>query len=161
MRTEGRLPASAVKAMRGFSMLELLVAVLVVGVGVLGVASLGVANLRQARAAASQAEVVRLAEDLAERIRANPAGLAAGAYASSGAAAGADCTGGPCTPTQMAAADLAAWLCALGASEQEDCRSAISAQGEVAVEQATGRFAIQITWRDAGGERALRLRSAG
>ena len=161
-RPPHRRAANAPGAMLGFSMLELLVAMLVVGVGVLGVLGLGMASLQQARSAASQAEAVRLAGDLVERIRANPAGLAAGAYALAGdAPAAPDCTSRHCTPAQIAAADLRAWSCALGAAEPGECPSPIAAQAEVAVEVATGQVMIAIAWRDAGGERTLTLRSRG
>ena len=108
----------------GFSMLELLVALLVTSVGVLGVAGMTTLNAQHRRSATAHAEAVRLAEDMIERIRANPAGLQAGSYASNGGGLGAsDCHAGQCAAAEMAAFDLAQWRCALGASTtDQNCR---------------------------------------
>jgi type IV pilus assembly protein PilV len=84
---------------RGVSLLETLVAALVLAMGVLGTALLFLHGLQLNRAALSRSEAVSLATDLAERIRANPAGRAA--YAPGGRPAGA--------AGRRALADLAEW----------------------------------------------------
>ena len=146
---------------RGFSMIELLVAVLVMSVGVLGVAGLATLNAQHQRSAAAHAEAVRLAYDLMDRIRANPAGLRQGSYASGDEALEApDCRAGQCAAAQMAAFDLAQWRCALGAATAEDrCRAPINAVGTVAADAATGRVRITIRWRDQGESRTLTIDS--
>jgi type IV pilus assembly protein PilV len=111
----------------GFSMIELLVAVLVMGIGVLGVAALQLVSLQNNRAALVRAEAVTLAYDMMDRIRANPAGTPAGAsYA--GLALEADppaatnCLTNTCTAAQMVAFDQASWKCLLGSfNEQAVC----------------------------------------
>ncbi len=147
--------------MRGFSMLELLVALLVAGVGVLGVTGLGAIGLQHGRSAAAHADAVLLAHDLMERIRANPAGLAAGAYAFGNAApASSDCVSGPCSPAEMAAFDLSAWGCALGlAGDNGDCVALMNGQGEVAA--AAGAVAVTIRWRVRGMTQTLAFGSRG
>ena len=59
---------------RGFSMIELLVAVLVMGIGVLGITGLQMVSLQNNRGALVRAEAVQLAYDILDRIRANPGG---------------------------------------------------------------------------------------
>ena len=144
-------------------MLELLVAMLVTGVGVLGVTGLGALTVQQSRAAAAHADAVLLVHDLLERVRANPAGLAAGAYAAAGGSpASADCIAGACSAEQMAAFDLSAWRCALGAEVAEaDCAARMNAQGGLSVDAASGALEAAIRWRVGGAVQTLTAASRG
>jgi type IV pilus assembly protein PilV len=95
---------------RGFSLVEVMVALMVLSIGMLGIAALYVESLRAGRTAIYRTQAVNLASDMAERIRANTD--AGAAYA--GAAANVGCNDGPalaveCTPDQMAAQDLFDW----------------------------------------------------
>ena len=147
------------RLMRGFSMLELLIAMLVVGVGVLGVTGLGALSLQHGRAAAAQANAVLLAYDLMERIRANPAGLAEGAYAHRGDAS-PDCAAGPCAAQQTAAFDLSAWRCALGLGEANaGCNALMNGQGALSVNGDAVEIAIR--WRMQGAVQAVAFTSRG
>ena len=138
-------------------MLELLVALLVASVGVLGAAGLTTLNAQHRRSAVAHAEAVRLAEDIFERMRANPAGLQAGGYALSGDAVGApDCHASPCAAAEMAAFDLARWRCALGASTTDPgCRGPLRATGAVAADASAASVRVTIRWRDQGEGRTL------
>ncbi|MCY4015242.1 MAG: type IV pilus modification protein PilV [Gammaproteobacteria bacterium] len=102
----------------GFSLLELLVAVLVVAVGALGVAGLQLASIQNNRGAMQYSVTTSLATDLIERMRANPdadygtdLGVAPPPFH--------DCLANDCTARQLAQFDLAVWKCALG-KWQED-----------------------------------------
>jgi type IV pilus assembly protein PilV len=55
----------------GFSIVEVMVALMVLAVGMLGIASLYVTSLRSSGSAISRMQAVNLASDLADRIRAN------------------------------------------------------------------------------------------
>lgn len=97
----------------GFSLIEVLIAMLVLAVGVLGAAASQAISMRMRHDSDLMASAVRLAATLAERMRANPA--AASAYlfefdAGSGAAPAppaASCyAGSVCTPAQLAAFDI-------------------------------------------------------
>src|SRR6266478_6108041 len=93
---------------RGFTMIEMLVALVVLAVGMLGVAILFGISLHSGSSAISRMQAVNLAADIADRIRANR--RAGDAYA--GAAAINSCTGAAavsCSPAQMAADDLYWW----------------------------------------------------
>ena len=140
-------------------MLELLVALLVTSVGVLGVVGLATLNAQHRRSAAAHAEAVMLAQDMIERIRANPAGLQAGSYAA-GDLGSPDCRAGDCAAAEMAAFDLAEWRCALGETATEGrCRGPLNATGAVAVDAAAGAVRITIQWRDQGESRTLTVGS--
>ena len=145
----------------GFSLLELLVALLVTSVGVLGVAGLTALNAQHRRSAAAHAEAVRLAEDIIERIRANPAGLQAGGYVTNGEAVSAtDCHASQCAAPAMAAYDLAQWRCALGApTADQSCRGALNATGTVVADASSGLVRVTIRWREDGESRTLTVDS--
>jgi len=103
----------------GFSMIELLVAVLVMGVGVLGITGLQVVSLQNNGSALIRGQAVQLSYEILDRIRANPLGTPAGnaynnislAQAPVGAT---NCEAGPCSEAQMAVFDVAIWKCSLG-----------------------------------------------
>src|SRR5258707_4462059 len=73
---------------RGFTMVEMLVALVVLAVGMLGVASLFGISLHSGSSAIARMQAVNLAADIADHIRANL--RASGAYA--GAAANHGCS---------------------------------------------------------------------
>ena len=71
-----------VRRQRGFTLVEVLVALVVMSVGMLGIAALYLEGLRAGRTALYRTTAVNLAGDMADRIRANRnAGLA---YAGTG-----------------------------------------------------------------------------
>lgn len=96
----------------GVSMVEVLVALIVMSVGLLGIASLYVTALQAKSTSLSRMKAVNLAYDLADRIRANPSGIASYVVANALTVATPTetCMGSTnCTPAQMAAADLGQW----------------------------------------------------
>ena len=103
----------------GHSLLELLVAVLVVGIGALGVAKLHMLSAQNNRAALEYSMATILAEDMLERIRANPSGAYAGVLAGQPPPAFVDCLASDCTSMQLTTFDIAAWKCALGRWQNE------------------------------------------
>ena len=80
----------------GFTLVEVLVALVVMAVGLLGIAGLYVEGLRAGRTAVYRSAAVTLASDMADRIRGNPGG----AYAGAGPGADNGCVngGGDCAP---------------------------------------------------------------
>ncbi len=143
-------------------MIELLVALVIMGVGVLGLTGLGMLSLQQGRTAWARADAVRLAQDMMERVRANPAGLEQGAYVLAGSPPSApDCRAIQCSAAQMAAFDLAAWACSLGADNAAgDCPAPMRAQGEVSTNLA-GHVRIAISWSERGATRTLVVEGGG
>ena len=110
-------------------MIEVLVAMLIVAMGILALAGLLQAASRYGKMSELRSTATLLANDIADRIRANSAGaagaefgpggydLAAQAYPSVLAAAYRDCTSdAPCSPAGMARADMAFWTARLRAT---------------------------------------------
>jgi len=92
----------------GFSLVEVLIALIILSVGMLGIAGLYVQSMQAGRTSMFRHHAVTLAGDIADRIRANP--TAAAAYE---ATAGADnsciAMDVDCTPAEMAAQDILLW----------------------------------------------------
>lgn len=67
-------------AQHGVTMVEVLVAVVVLALGLLGLAGLQASGLRVGQSSLYRTQAAQLAFDMADRLRANPDGVAAGAY---------------------------------------------------------------------------------
>jgi len=96
------------QAVSGFTLIEVLVALVVMSVGMLGIAGLYVTSMQAGRTSLFHHHAVTLAGDIADRIRANP--RATFLYAG----VGADNNCAPpvavdCTPAEMAAHDIFQW----------------------------------------------------
>ena len=103
---------------RGFSLIEVLVALLVLSVGLLGLAAMNTNGLRLNQAAFMRGQAAFLAYDIADRMRANRAGAQDDHYViahGTAAASDDDCVAAACSAEQLADYDLLAWKTALAA----------------------------------------------
>jgi type IV pilus assembly protein PilV len=96
----------------GFTLLEVLIAVVVLSIGLLGLAGLQTTGLRNNQDAYARTQAATLANDMADRIRANMAGFNAGNYDNT-AAYTTSCGTSGCSPLQMAQHDTSLWNDAL------------------------------------------------
>jgi type IV pilus assembly protein PilV len=119
MRTAARL-SLRVRASRGVSLVEVLVALLVLSIGMLGIAGVFVQNIRNSRSAILRTQAVNLVADMTDRVRANAsAGAAYNLAANANAPAPGGCQavrgseGANCTTAQLAQDDLARWQAAV------------------------------------------------
>ncbi len=113
------LPLSAGRRrVRGVSLIEVLISILLSAIGLLALAGVNVASVRYSKMAQYRATATLLASDMAERMRANKGGLASYAYgvafATQAAAtltpdATCDGSGAACSVSGLAAYDLANW----------------------------------------------------
>ncbi|MCB1567805.1 MAG: type IV pilus modification protein PilV [Xanthomonadales bacterium] len=95
----------------GFSLIEVMVAVLVFSVGLLGIAGLLVIATSADHGAYQRTQVAYLAQNMADRMSANPVGVWGGAYNNGSypvTGTPPSCSAG-CTPAQLAAYDQAQW----------------------------------------------------
>jgi type IV pilus assembly protein PilV len=97
------------KCIRGFTLVEVLIALIIMSVGMLGIAGLYVHSLQAGSTSLFRHHAVTLAGDIADRIRANPR---AGATYAALPGANNNCINGgvSCTRDQMAANDVFIWL---------------------------------------------------
>lgn len=92
----------------GFSLVEVLIALIIMSVGMLGIASLYVQSMQAGRTSMFRHNAVTLAGDIADRIRANRTAL--GVYATPDGADGGCVAGGVnCSAPQMAMHDIFIW----------------------------------------------------
>ncbi len=96
---------------RGISLVESMVALVVLAIGMLGIAALHVESVKANRTALLRTQAVNLANDLADRIRANrQAGASYGLAVGALPALGSCVVTNNCTDDQLAVDDLARWV---------------------------------------------------
>lgn len=159
------------KRIRGVSMIELLVAVLVMGIGVLGITGLQMVSLQNNRSALQRSEAVQLAYDMMDRIRTNRGNGAVPGIAYDGIDIGdappgfQNCLAANCSTAQMVSFDITTWKCALGGFDGDAaCTAAVAANalfdssvqpglplgdGSISVNGATGVITITVQWQPA------------
>ena len=91
----------------GFSLVEVLIALVIMSVGMLGISGLYVQSMQAGRTSMFRHNAVTLAGDIADRIRANP--RAGGAYEGAGAPNTCDNGTTDCDETEMADFDIFRW----------------------------------------------------
>lgn len=128
---------------RGFSLVEVLIALVILSVGMLGIAGLYVQSMQAGRTSMLRHNAVTLAGDIADRIRANP--FAQADYAGAGADGGCVAMGTDCDAATMAAHDIFLW---------KDQAARTMPAGDVTVNFDGGadppRYTIAVTWDEPG-----------
>ena len=114
---------------RGFSLIEVLAAVLVLAVGIVGAGAAQVTALKTRHGTGLMSSAVQLAGTLAERMRANPAQMQAGDVANPYLHAGYDAAGGaPAAPTSMCYAGASCTSAQMAAFDIYELRQALYRQ---------------------------------
>jgi len=100
----------------GFTLLEVLIALLVLSIGLLGLAALQTLGLRSNQMASMRTLATHYAYDMTDRMRANPEGVDANQYIftyNPGSPPAypptTDCRTETCTPAEMAEFDISLW----------------------------------------------------
>ncbi len=139
------------RRMRGISMVEALVALVILSVGMLGVAGLYLSSLQAGRSANLRIQAVNLATDLSDRIRANRRGVANYKASATDTGKANDCATVTCTSVQIAENDLYIW--------KQGITAALPANANGSVTYTAGtpdvtpfRCVILVTWREAGAD---------
>lgn len=127
---------------RGFSLIEMLVALLVLSIGLLGVAALQTKGQQFNHRAYLRTQATFLSQDLMERMRNNRTiALDGTSYALAAAPTAADknCATAVCTPTELAEFDLEQWYALVQSSLPEG-------EASVVWNAANNRYDITISW---------------
>jgi type IV pilus assembly protein PilV len=152
--------ANRINSQAGFTLIEVMLAVLVVSVSVLGMAGLQIASKRAGHEAVQRTSGASLAQDMLERIRSNPQSLAS--YVTTGVGGGtittepspgcANDTTDICNPAQLAAHDMWEWEQAIdGAAETRVVGASTVAVGGLlnptgCITLSSGEVTIAMAW---------------
>lgn len=146
----------------GYSLIEVLVALVVLGVGLLGLASLQATSLRNTDAAYRRSQAVYYAYAIIDQMRANRSAALGGNYSidMDGSKAAQNCMSSACTSTQLAQRDLHQWLANLA-------EALPSGDGEIStstVSPSTGgaltRVDVTIQWHERGRDEPVEAKVA-
>jgi type IV pilus assembly protein PilV len=147
----------------GFTLIEVLIAVVILAGGLLGLAGLQVATLKNNQSAYLRSQATQLAYDMSDRMRSNRLGTANGNYNNQSATSN-NCETSSCTPAQMAGYDLAQWNAALAAQLPSGsgvvCIDSTPNDGTVASNACFNNgnsYAIKIWWDDERSGSASKL----
>jgi len=147
----------------GFSLIEVLVALVVLSIGMLGIAALHIDGVRTGYSALQRTHAVNLAADMADRIRANPGGnydVGAGPAGTEPTVVCADTNAaeapGDCNPDQMATYDVWEWRSAL---DPTTATGLPGGAGQIDLDTATDpdSHIVTVSWQDKGQIRNYRL----
>lgn len=128
------------RASAGFSLVEVLVALVVLSIGLLGLAGLQTRGVRDNHSAYLRTQATLNAKDLVDRMRANRTAALAGAYDLD---FGLEIAPG----STVASQDLSQWQGALALLPGPG-------QGKVAVDKVNRRVRVDISWDDSRGSEA-------
>lgn len=131
---------------RGFTLIEILVALLILSIGLLGLAALQMSGLQANQSAYMRSQAIFLAYDMFDRIRANPDQAAK--YASPSTST-ANCVGvsNTCTEDVLAAWDRASW-------QAELAERLPGGEGSVTFKPGNTIVTIEVSWLDNFQKRA-------
>lgn len=121
--------------MQGFSLIEVLVAIVVLSIGLLGLAALQVSGLRVGQSSFYRAQAAQFATDMADRLRAN-AGEARTCELALAAAT-------PTSPATTCERDLVEW--------RNRLRSLPAGNGAVDVDLVANMVTVTVQWDDSRG----------
>lgn len=159
--THRRGPTSVHASTAGFTLLEVLVALLVLSIGLLGLAALQTIGMKFNHQSYQRTQAVFQAYDIIDRIRANP--RARDSYKDvpgNFTVTNKNCIGvsTPCTPTELASFDIAVWKRAVEETLVEGrasvCLGSIDTTATLACAPGGSVHRVAITWK----ENDLRMR---
>ncbi len=136
------------KTQIGFSLVEVLIAMVVMAIGMLGIAGMYVHSLQAGRTSQLRTQAVTLASDVADRIRANPQGGIT--YIGNGNNNACD-EASTCSPAQLAAYDIWLW------EQQRDLSMPAGTTVDVRYEEIDPNqppvYTVNVEWPESGDTR--------
>lgn len=125
----------------GFTLLEVLVAMLVLSIGLLGLAGLMASSMRNNQSAYHSTQATWFAYDILDRMRANRAGALAGNYS---AALSSPACSMAAPAGSIAAQDIGGWKNMIACALPEG-------DGSIVVNGANRRVTVTVQWNDSRG----------
>lgn len=133
-------------------MVEVLLAVVVLAIGLLAGSKMQMLGMNYTQGAQMRSTATLAANDIIDRMRLNPAGVAAGAYkdvSTDSLPINPNCITTGCSPTDLADHDLIVWASYFakgpGANTATPLKDAV---GEVDFITTTGFYEVTVTWNE-------------
>ncbi|MFO1372001.1 MAG: type IV pilus modification protein PilV [Candidatus Competibacteraceae bacterium] len=129
---------------RGFTLLEVLIAIVVLSIGLLGVAALQMVSLKNNQSTLFHSQASVLAYDIIDRMRVNRKEVAN--YTTSGDYwdYGSSCATQKLSGTEMYKKDINNWL-------QTLCKRLPSGKGKITIDSAKSQIEVSVKWDDSRG----------
>ena len=150
----------ASRSQRGFTLTEVIVAVLILAIGVLGVSGLQVISMQQNRSALLRGQALQIGNDMLDRMRANQGSDYAPVEFDEDPPLALNCVGAAvdCSELQMATFDIAQWKCSINSNAADGMSHDIctdfgitgafpSGEGDIQLD-AVGVHQIRVRWTD-------------
>jgi len=151
---------------QGFSLFEVLIALLILSVGLLGLANLQGQSISSSYNAHLRTQATTLAQSMVDRMRANREyARSAGnnyvtGFSDSPPLVSVDCSVSSCSPAEMALFDVNEWKCDLRKYDNNALCSGLGTQttlpsgaGSVSAPDAvTGQTTVTVSWTDTNGD---------
>jgi type IV pilus assembly protein PilV len=134
----------------GSTLIEVLITVLVLSVGLLGMATLQFDAVKLNHESLLRSKAVNLAYDMSDRVRVNRDGANAGNYSIAIATAPPAVVATPSTPSQIANADMNAWLTSV-ALELPAGDGSIVYRSDGSLNRFGDELTIQVCWDESRG----------
>ena len=137
--------------------MEVLIALAILSIGLLGMAGMQLFSLKSSQSAYFQSQASYFANDIIDKIRANPVGFNNGNYDSAyssipGSITNCQTTTATCTPAQLAVFELTQWKCSLGSYENDSIcvtplnLNSVLPNGDGRVVRAGDTVAVTVQW---------------
>lgn len=145
----------------GFTLIEVLVAIVVLSIGLLGVAAVQVNTVKFNQVAQQRSIASQALTSMTDRMRSNLQGVRDGAYVNAGAYSAIakpvliECSTGTCTPAQIAQRDLHLWFVELENSLSGG-KGMISRPTGLAASAAGRGFVVSVMWLEKNTTDGLR-----
>jgi type IV pilus assembly protein PilV len=151
----------------GFTLIEVLIAVVIIAIGLLGLAGLNAVGINSTHTSYLRSRASIHTENMADMMRVNRAGVDANDYANNAAPAtidystitapGIDCRSTACTPAEQAQVDAYNWMTAIahdlpGGTGEVLCNDSDGADADPCTNGST--FEIKVSWQEKDKELA-------
>lgn len=135
----------------GAGLIESLISLFIVSIGFMGFAGLQLTGLAASTESTFRSKAVYLSYQLADRMRANLPGVAAGAYNNmTGVPSNPGCITTACTPAQVALNDYAEWTAEVAAVLPAGTGTVCLTSTPGACDGGGDLYAITLTWTEKG-----------
>ena len=131
---------------QGFTLLEVLIALLVLSIGLLGIAGMQAYGLQNNHQSYLRSQAMLIAYDMADRMRANPAGVSSYVMASNDTSSDPGCITTGCTPAQLATYDKWDWK-----TNYVTNTKLLPVGSATVTDNANSTYTIVVTWSERTG----------